>query len=128
MLTDCLNKQKKLSEVVFQNLESEMKTAINLEKQNRIADIASEFGVSTNNLAVLRGKLTPAIPKMFRDIKVSGDSINNQMDVSKKFKLLAAAEVHSWAQKSLKNDRWAREKECTFGSPNYQSMHGHWEK
>ena len=105
-----------------------MKKAVNLEKQNRISDMAAEFGVSTSNLGELRGKLTLSIPKNFRDLKVTADTINAQMDITKKFKLLSAAEIHSWAQKQLRNDRWSKEKECTYNNPNYQSAHGHWEK
>ena len=105
-----------------------MKKAVSLEKQHRISDMAAEFGVSTSNVGELRGKLTLAIPKQFRDLKVSADTINAQMDTTKKFKLLSAAEIHSWAQKQLKSDRWTKEKQCIFNAPNYQSLHGHWEK
>ena len=105
-----------------------MKKAVNMEKQNRVSDIAAEFGVSTSNLGELRGKMILSIPKSFRDLKISADTINNQMDTTKKFKLLSAAEIHSWAQKQLKSDRWAKEKQCVYNLPNYQSLHGHWEK
>ena len=128
MLNGCLKKQQKVSEAVFDNLNAELKKAVGLEKQNRISDIAGEFGVSTNNLALLQGKLVPSLPKTFRDLKITADTINSQMDVGKRFKLLGAAEIHSWAQKSLKNERWAKEKECTYKNPNYQNAHGHFEE
>ena len=117
-----------MSEIVLENLQSEVKKAVNLEKQNRISEIAAEFGVTTNNMAVLKGKLVPSLPKTFRDLEISADTINAQMDTTKRFKLLGAAEIHSWSQKSMKNDRWAREKECLYRNPKYQSLHGHWEK
>ena len=53
MLNGCLKKQQKVSEAVFDNLNAELKKAVGLEKQNRISDIAGEFGISTNNLALL---------------------------------------------------------------------------
>ena len=105
-----------------------MKKAVKLEKQNRISDMAAEFGVSTSNIGELRGKLTLAIPKSFRDLKITADTIISQMDTAKRFKLLGAAEIHSWAQKQMKSDRWAKEKEFQYQMPNYASLHGHWEK
>lgn len=105
-----------------------MKNAVNREKQNRISDMAAEFGVPTSNIGDLRGKLVLSIPRSFRDLKLTAEGINSQMDTAKKFKLLGAAEIHSWAQKQLRNDRWAKEKECIYNNPNYASLHGHWEE
>ena len=114
------------SKIVMDNLKSEMKQAVTLEKQNRIRDAALEFGISTNNLEVFKGQLTPTLPKIFRDLKLSGEDIRTQMDDTKKFKLVGSAEIAGWALKSLKEDRWAKEKNCEWQSLNYASLYGNY--
>lgn len=125
---NCLENQQKISEIVLDNLQTEIRKAVTMEKQNKVSEMASEFGIPTNNLAILKEKLVPSLPKMFRDLKISADTINAQMDTTKRFKLLGAAEIHAWAQTAIRNDRWSREKECGHKNKGYQSLHGHFEK
>ena len=68
-LSECLEIQTKTSEKVLENLQSEIKHAVNLEKQNKIMDTASEFGVAAKNVSELRGKLIPVLPKIFKEVE-----------------------------------------------------------
>ena len=108
------------------NLKSEMRQAVSLEKQNRVRDAALEFGIATNNLNMFKGQLTPTLPKIFRDLNISGDTVNNQMEEGKKFKIAGAAEIASWAQKSLRDEKWAKEKNCEWLSATYASIYGNY--
>ena len=121
-----LEKQSETSKIVLDNLKSEVKQAVNLEKQNRIRDAAMEFGVATNNLTVLKDQLTPTLPKIFRDLTLTGETICNQMDDTKKNKLIGAAEVASWSIKELKSEKWTKEKNCDWLTANYSSIYGNY--
>ena len=46
------------------------------------------------------------------------------MDVGKRMKLLAAAEVINLAQKQLKDERWGRTKGSEYKEPGFQTPYG----
>ena len=54
MFTDGINRQVDTSAVVLENLDQEIRKAVSLERQNKISDSAAMFGVSTNDLSLLR--------------------------------------------------------------------------
>ena len=68
--------------------------------------------------------MTPTIPKMFKELDLTSDTVTATMDVGKKMKMLAAAECQALAQKQLKDERWARNKSSDYQERDYQTPYG----
>ena len=83
LLTESVTTQANTAKIVLDNLKSETKKALSNEKQNRVSEMAEEYGVPTKNLNFLKGKLIPMLPKAFKDLDISPETICNQMDMNK---------------------------------------------
>ena len=145
LLTDGINRQLDTSAMVLENLDQEVRNAVANERQNKISDAASMFGISTGDMSFLRyeskkytcaktqsltlfiyfrGSLTPTLPKIFKELDLSSETILSTMEIGKRMKLMAAAEVLNMAQKQLKDERWGRSKGSEYKEIGYQTPYG----
>ena len=121
---ECIKQQNDTAEKVLSNVREQATEAVLLEKQNRITDLSKMFGIATKDISILKTKLTPALPYMWRELDIKAEDLEVKMDQGKRFRIMAAAETITTAKEVLKKPVWTEDKHSDFGTPTYKAPMG----
>ena len=121
---ECTRLQKETADKVLKNLQQQASVAVQLEKQNRIEATAANFGIATKDLDCLKSKLIPVIPHMWKELEVKPDDLELKMELSKRNRMMAAAETIYSAKDSIRRCNFTEDKFSNFGSNNYRAPLG----
>ena len=123
-IVECVHTQNDTAVRVLENLHHQAAEAVRNEKKNRIKTTAKNFGINTSDMNTLKTKLTPVIPYAWRDIEIKPEDLEVKMDVSKRFRIMAGAEISANSKEALKKTMWSEDKNSSFGSHNYKAPYG----
>ena len=123
-LVECTQMQNDTAIRVLENLHQQAAEAVRLEKKNQIKTTAKNFGINTNDANTLKAKLTPVIPYAWRDIEIKPEELEVKMEASKRFRIMAGAEVAANAKEALRKTPWSEDKNSSFDSQNFKAAYG----
>ena len=121
---ECTKQQQETAQKVLENLMQQTTEAVQMEKKNRILQVSKNFGISTKDLPTLKAKLVPALPSAWKDIGIRADELEIKMEPSKRFRLMAAADVVSSSRDILRRTPISEDKNSSYESTNYKAPYG----
>ena len=99
---ECTRQQQETAGKVIENLQQQATEAVQLEKRNQVVKTAKSFGVATNDLEFLKVKLTPILPKMWKEIGIKPEDLELKMESSKRHRMIAAADIISTSREAMR--------------------------
>ena len=124
VVISCSQQQRETAEKVIENLQHQATEAVQLEKKNRVTATAKSFGIPTKDLGTLKAKLTPILPNMWKELGIKPEELELKMELSKRHRLLAAADIISSSRESMRKNPNSEDRNSSYDSANFRAPYG----